>query len=206
MNANIVNRIVGKGNHSVNHIQKIKPRVEKICQELNLQYVTEQNEGRMYINLQGGPAVMPPMHGNSGQYRDRDLRPQYEATTSVKRSQTPEVLMKGSDIEKNTTRNAMRDLSIRIKRRKPEVLALEMHGLSGVRELDMLSDGYRLITPSRIDTTADSIRLHIILASKNGLVIIDNNSFVGYHINTEELLRGDNILIAAFARMNTVMP
>ena len=134
---------------------------------------------------------MPPTHGNSGQYRDRGLRPQYEATTSVKRIQTPKVLMNGSDIEKNTTRNAMRDLSIRIKRRKPEVLALEMHGLSGVRELDMLSDGYRLMTPSRIDTTADSIRLHIILVSKNELVIIDNNSFVGYHIDTEELLRVD---------------
>lgn len=53
-------RIVGKGIHSVNHIQKIKSRVEQICQELGLQYSTEQNEGRMYINLQGGPAIMPP--------------------------------------------------------------------------------------------------------------------------------------------------
>lgn len=52
--------IVGKGNHSVNHIQKIKPRVEQICQQMGLQYSTEQNEGRMYINLQGGPANMPP--------------------------------------------------------------------------------------------------------------------------------------------------
>ena len=59
--------IVGKGNHSVNHIQKIKPRVEQVCQELGLQYATEQNEGRMYINLQGGPAVMPPVHGHGGQ-------------------------------------------------------------------------------------------------------------------------------------------
>ncbi|TAQ86826.1 hypothetical protein B7494_g4859 [Chlorociboria aeruginascens] len=61
--------IVGKGNHSVNHIQKIKPRVEQVCQELGLQYATEENAGRMYINLQGGPAVMPPMgphHGGGG--------------------------------------------------------------------------------------------------------------------------------------------
>jgi DNA-nicking Smr family endonuclease len=58
--------IVGKGNHSVNHIQKIKPRVEQVCQELGLHYATEQNEGRMYINLQGGPAVMPPMNGHGG--------------------------------------------------------------------------------------------------------------------------------------------
>jgi hypothetical protein len=54
--------IVGKGNHSVNHIQKIKPRVEQVCQELGLQYATEENAGRMYINLQGGPATMPPQN------------------------------------------------------------------------------------------------------------------------------------------------
>ena len=52
-------RIVGKGNHSPNHIQKIKPKVEEICQELGLQYSTEPNAGRVYINLQGGPANMP---------------------------------------------------------------------------------------------------------------------------------------------------
>lgn len=55
-------RIVGKGNHSVNHVQKIKPRVEQVCQELGLQYATEENAGRMYINLQGGPATMPPQN------------------------------------------------------------------------------------------------------------------------------------------------
>jgi hypothetical protein len=32
--------IVGKGNHSVNHVQKIKPRVEQVCQQLGLQYHT----------------------------------------------------------------------------------------------------------------------------------------------------------------------
>ncbi|KAF2122792.1 hypothetical protein BDV96DRAFT_7284 [Lophiotrema nucula] len=52
--------IVGKGNHSRNHVQKIKPRVEQVCQELGLQYATEENEGRMYVNLQGGQAHMPP--------------------------------------------------------------------------------------------------------------------------------------------------
>ncbi|KAK2764331.1 hypothetical protein FQN54_009024 [Arachnomyces sp. PD_36] len=52
--------IVGKGNHSANHIQKIKPRVEKVCRELGLQYATEDNAGRIYVNLTGGQAVMPP--------------------------------------------------------------------------------------------------------------------------------------------------
>lgn len=62
--------IVGKGNHSPNHIQKIKPKVEQICQELGLQYATEPNAGRMFINLQGGPAVMPDkfMAHNGGGY------------------------------------------------------------------------------------------------------------------------------------------
>jgi hypothetical protein len=56
----IVFSIVGKGNHSVNHIQKIKPRVEQLCREMGLQYHTEANEGRIYINLSGGPADNPP--------------------------------------------------------------------------------------------------------------------------------------------------
>lgn len=46
--------IVGKGNHSPGHIQKIKPRVEQVCGQLGLQYHTEPNEGRIYVDLTGG--------------------------------------------------------------------------------------------------------------------------------------------------------
>ncbi|PYH64165.1 Smr domain-containing protein [Aspergillus vadensis CBS 113365] len=64
--------IVGKGNHSANHIQKIKPRVEQVCQELGLQYATEENAGRIYVNLTGGPADMEtaptPNHPHYQQY------------------------------------------------------------------------------------------------------------------------------------------
>ena len=68
-------RIVGKGNHSVNHVQKIKPCVERICRAEGLQFSTEANEGRIYINLTGGPAQYQPMgqqnyqqqSGNQGQ-------------------------------------------------------------------------------------------------------------------------------------------
>lgn len=52
--------IVGKGNHSPDHIQKIKPKVEAICQELGLQEHTEHNEGRIYIDLTGGQQGPPP--------------------------------------------------------------------------------------------------------------------------------------------------
>ncbi|KAI3395535.1 hypothetical protein diail_1252 [Diaporthe ilicicola] len=60
--------IVGKGNHSVNHVQKLKPRVENLCQELGLQYRTEENEGRIYVNLQGHdiPHMPPPPASYSG--------------------------------------------------------------------------------------------------------------------------------------------
>ncbi|KAJ5975727.1 hypothetical protein N7481_009434 [Penicillium waksmanii] len=56
--------IVGKGNHSAGHVQKIKPRVEQVCQELGLKYAIEDNAGRIYVNLTGGEAVMPdyPSH------------------------------------------------------------------------------------------------------------------------------------------------
>ena len=50
--------IVGKGNHSQGHIQKIKPRVEQVCRELSLDYRTEPNEGRIYIDLTGGKVDM----------------------------------------------------------------------------------------------------------------------------------------------------
>lgn len=68
-------RIVGKGNHSVNHVQKIKPAVEEVCRELGLQYNTEANAGMIYVNLQGGAAVPPSgyqppawqQHGGQGQ-------------------------------------------------------------------------------------------------------------------------------------------
>ena len=45
--------IVGKGNHSAGRVQKLKPRVERLCRELGLDYATEENEGRIYVDLRG---------------------------------------------------------------------------------------------------------------------------------------------------------
>ena len=58
--------IVGKGHHSAGGVQKIKPRVEQVCRELGLQYETEENAGRIYVNLQGGEARPPPPHHDDG--------------------------------------------------------------------------------------------------------------------------------------------
>ncbi|KAH7380462.1 hypothetical protein DE146DRAFT_297772 [Phaeosphaeria sp. MPI-PUGE-AT-0046c] len=60
--------IVGKGNHSTNHVQKIKPRVEQVCRDLGLQYRTEENEGRIYVNLQGGSVDHMPPPPNAPSY------------------------------------------------------------------------------------------------------------------------------------------
>lgn len=60
--------IVGRGNHSVNHVQKLKPRVEEVCRELGLDFWTEENEGRIYVDLkgQGAPGGGRPDHGGHG--------------------------------------------------------------------------------------------------------------------------------------------
>lgn len=60
--------IVGKGIHSVNHIQKIKPAIEELCQRHNFQYSTEHNEGRILVQLpiDGQAGFLAP--GSAGQY------------------------------------------------------------------------------------------------------------------------------------------
>ncbi|KAL7823445.1 DUF1771 domain-containing protein [Trichoderma gracile] len=68
--------IVGRGNHSANHVQKLKPKVEELCRELGLRYSTEDNEGRIYINLQGGePVPPPPSKPHGGQQHGGGHRP-----------------------------------------------------------------------------------------------------------------------------------
>lgn len=60
--------IVGKGIHSVNHIQRIKPAIEELCQRHNFQYTTEQNEGRILVHFpsDGQAGFLAP--GSAGQY------------------------------------------------------------------------------------------------------------------------------------------
>lgn len=73
--------IVGKGNHSANHVQKLKPRVEQVCRELGLQYATEENEGRLYVNLKGdevsGMPPPPSKHHGGGGYGQDDFGPSH---------------------------------------------------------------------------------------------------------------------------------
>jgi len=63
--------IVGRGNHSANHVQKLKPRVERVCQELGLRYTTEENAGRLYIDLTGGQTQTPQRYGQTGGYQQQ---------------------------------------------------------------------------------------------------------------------------------------
>lgn len=61
--------IVGKGIHSAHHVQKIKPAVEKVCDQLGLQHRVEHNAGRIYVNLTGGPADPIDEDRNMPQYQ-----------------------------------------------------------------------------------------------------------------------------------------
>lgn len=88
---------MGKGNHSSGHIQKIKPRVEQVCRELGLQYASEENAGRIYVNLTGGEAVMPPYssHHYSGQQQSHHQKPQQQdEVEQVVNAVAPKVIRK----------------------------------------------------------------------------------------------------------------
>ncbi|KAI0454600.1 hypothetical protein F5B21DRAFT_474438 [Xylaria acuta] len=62
--------IVGQGHHSVDHIQRIKPAIEQLCGNLGLQYATEENAGRIYVNLQGGDVShIPPLSPQHSGYQ-----------------------------------------------------------------------------------------------------------------------------------------
>ncbi|CCG82989.1 Smr domain protein [Taphrina deformans PYCC 5710] len=60
--------IVGKGIHSVDHVQKLKPAIEDLCQKHNFKYTTEHNEGRIYVEFpsDGQTGFLAP--GSAGQY------------------------------------------------------------------------------------------------------------------------------------------
>lgn len=65
--------IVGKGNHSAGGVQKLKPRIEAVCREMGLEFATEENAGRVYVDLTGGriskpPPVTQPQPGHGGQH------------------------------------------------------------------------------------------------------------------------------------------
>lgn len=69
--------IVGRGNHSADHVQKIKPRVEQVCREMGLSYRTEENEGRIYIDLggSGGSSSHRPPQTGGGQSQPHHGKP-----------------------------------------------------------------------------------------------------------------------------------
>jgi len=74
-NQNHLHVIVGKGNHSTDHIQKIKPAVERLCDEMGIAHRVEHNEGRLYLDLTGQgdiPDQLPPpgqSHWGPGGYQ-----------------------------------------------------------------------------------------------------------------------------------------
>ncbi|KAI5475122.1 S-adenosyl-L-methionine-dependent methyltransferase [Pseudohyphozyma bogoriensis] len=72
--------IVGKGNHSANHVAKIKPAIESLMQRQNLSaHLDPKNSGVLVISLQGGGGgsrdVVGDMERNNGYIPDVLVRP-----------------------------------------------------------------------------------------------------------------------------------
>ncbi|RJE18028.1 SMR domain-containing protein [Aspergillus sclerotialis] len=86
--------IVGKGNHSPHHVQKIKPRVEKVCRELGLQYATEENAGRIYVNLTGGPADLASQPHTGGHAPHHQQQQQEDPVEQIVEAVLPRVMRK----------------------------------------------------------------------------------------------------------------
>ncbi|KAI0448168.1 hypothetical protein F4803DRAFT_496940 [Xylaria telfairii] len=98
--------IVGQGHHSVDHIQRIKPAIEQLCENLGLQYATEENAGRIYVNLQGGNIThIPPLpsqhdgyqhhpqhhNGNQQQYHGQQQQQQHHSGQNQQEEQYDEI-------------------------------------------------------------------------------------------------------------------
>jgi len=66
--------VVGRGVHSVGHVQKIKPAVEEICRKQGLAFGTEANEGRVWVDL-GGEGQGSPQYGQGSQTYGGDYGP-----------------------------------------------------------------------------------------------------------------------------------
>jgi hypothetical protein len=45
---------VGKGIHSLNHIQKLRPAIEQLCQKHQFKYYIEENDGRILVKFGEG--------------------------------------------------------------------------------------------------------------------------------------------------------
>lgn len=72
--------IVGRGNHSVNHVTKVKPAVEKLCKEQGLQFEYDAgNDGKMTVSLgPGGQQQQQQQQGyqQGGRYQNQNQQQQ----------------------------------------------------------------------------------------------------------------------------------
>jgi hypothetical protein len=70
----IIHAIVGQGEHSINHVPRIKPAVEEYCDKRGLRHELEHNKGRILIHLQPGQQI--EMGGYGGQQQPQYQQPQ----------------------------------------------------------------------------------------------------------------------------------
>jgi len=68
--------IVGKGIHSQNHMAKLKPEIEKLCQQQQFKYFVEENEGRILVKFGQGSGQLS--QGEAASFWNN--RPTYPST------------------------------------------------------------------------------------------------------------------------------
>ncbi|KAH8147485.1 uncharacterized protein LAJ45_08312 [Morchella importuna] len=71
-----INVIVGKGNHSAGGIAKIKPAVEKILRAQGLQFNSEQNAGKIIVQLREGGGAGQGSGGYGGHQEQQQQQQQ----------------------------------------------------------------------------------------------------------------------------------
>jgi hypothetical protein len=68
--------IVGKGNHSAGGVAKIKPAVEKLLRAQGLQFNSEQNEGKLTVQLREGGGAGQGSGGYGGHQQQQQQQQQ----------------------------------------------------------------------------------------------------------------------------------
>lgn len=80
-------RIVGKGIHSANHLAKIRPEIEKLCQQHNFKYYVEENEGRIFVKFGEGSGQLS--QGEASNFWNDQQNSGYPGTSHSQAYQQP---------------------------------------------------------------------------------------------------------------------
>jgi hypothetical protein len=88
-------RIVGKGIHSQNHMAKLKPEIERLCQQHNFKYFVEENQGRILVKFGQGSGFMSQDEASSYWNQNQGYSQQGYQTSSQQAYTQPQPAYQG---------------------------------------------------------------------------------------------------------------